>query len=617
MRNYLLPSLLTLLLASNSWAQAPPSNDSVQLRQEIDQLKKTINALEQRVTVQEKVAPAVTATTAPATPVAASEEKPAASVQDLKQTVMDLNERVGTVERKGLLDRLQWSGDYRFEGHNIRGNVPDFYDGMKLQNLMVRTFFLLAPTSKGGLGMPFDPNMLAMPAAQFAGVVNGAVQQNYAAYQFYTNNLQFADLKNTLASFPPQLQQQFMGLLMQAPGVKTKGYQSNTNILYTNRLRLKFDAKVADNVSFSSRLSMYKVFGDSTGVQVFNGMANTMAMDGTTSGVPSGDMLRVERAYFSWNNIAGSKLYLSIGRRPSTDGPPMNFRDDEPRGGTPSGSLINYQFDGATLGYNVSNKTTFRLCYGVGYSAGFGNGNLLHPSNNVKDVHFLGGNFDLYNTDKTFIQATIARAFNVTDGFAGQVVLPVNPLTGDPISAPVIMRYQPSANLGDINLYGLTLQKTLGPVDMFISGNWVSTRPVAGLTTPFGGMMSDPFENPTNKDGHMIHAGLRYSVPINDGKTKIGAEFNQGSKYWFNFAQAEDDILTPKTSTRGEVYETYLTHRINDHFIFKGDYSRSNFSYSGSGWHLGAPKLLSSTPILGFPTYKTANMLTFGLTARF
>jgi hypothetical protein len=617
MRKYLLPSLLTLLLASSSWAQSPTSNDSAQLRQEIDQLKKTINALEQRITVQEKVAPVVTATTAPATPTATSEGQPATAVQDLKQTVMDLNERVGTAERNGLLDRLKWSGDYRFEGHGILGNVPNYYDGMKLQNLMVRTFFLLAPPSKGGLGMPFDPSMLSMPPAQYAALVNGAVQQNYAAYQFYTNNLQFTDLKTMLGSFPPQLQQQFVGLLMQAPGVLTKGYHSNTNSLFTNRLRLKFDARVADNVSFTGRLSMYKVFGDSTGVQVFNGMANTMAMDGTTAGVPSGDYLRVERAYFSWNDIAGSKLYLSIGRRPSTDGPPMNFRSDEPRGGTPSGALIDYQFDGATLGYNLSKKTTLRACYGVGYSAGFGNGNLLHPSNNVKDVHFLGGNFDLYNTDKTFVQATIARAFNVTDGFAGQIVLPSNPLTGEAIAAPVIMRYQPSANLGAINLYGLNLQRTLGPLDMFVSGNWVSTRPIAGVTTPFGGMMSDPFTNPTNREGHMLHVGLRYSVPLNDGKTKIGAEFNQGSKYWFNFAQAEDDILTPKTSTRGEVYETYLTHRINDHFIFKADYMRDNFRYSGSGWHLGAPKLLSSTPILGFPTYNTANMLTLGLTARF
>jgi hypothetical protein len=90
----------------------------------------------------------------------------------------------------------------------------------------------------------------------------------------------------------------------------------------------------------------------------------------------------------------------------------------------------------------------------------------------------------------------------------------------------------------------------------------------------------------------MVYAGLRYSIPQNDGRTKLGFEFNHGTKYWFNFAQAEDDIVAPKSNTRGEAYEIYTTHRINDHFIFKADFTRYNYAWSGSGWHLGAPKRL-------------------------
>ena len=44
----------------------------------------------------------------------------------------------------------------------------------------------------------------------------------------------------------------------------------------------------------------------------------------------------------------------SVGRRPSTGGVPLNFREDEPRGGTPLGSLINYQFDGITAGWQLA-----------------------------------------------------------------------------------------------------------------------------------------------------------------------------------------------------------------------------------------------------------------------
>ncbi len=601
-------TVLVLLLATGLWAQSPPAtaDESARLRQELEQLKKTVAALEQRLATQEKA-------------VSTQEKKDeTVSVPELKAEMKDLGERVNETERKTLADRLQWSGDYRFEAHTIRGSIPAHYDGMKLQNLMVRTLWLMAPTSQGGLGVAFDPAMLqAMTPAQFAGFLNSQVTGNYSQYQYFTNNLSFSQLKQTIGQFPLAMQQQLMGYLMQAPGVFVDKYSADTNTLFTNRLRLRFTSKVADNITFDARLSMYKVFGDSTGVQVFNGQPNTLAIDGTTTRVPSGDMLRVERAYFSWNNIGGSKLYFSLGRRPSTEGPPLNFRQDEPRGGTPSGALFDYQYDGATLGYHLTNKITVRACYGVGYSAGFGNGDLLKtPADRLKDVHLAGFLADLYETDKTFVQALVAHAWNVTDGFNGETVLPNNPISGDSIGAPLIMRFTPSANLGGIYLYGLNLQKSLGPFDMFLSGNWASLRP-NGVTTPFGGLGSDPFDTPTNHDGQMVYVGLRYNVPQNDGKTKIGFEYNHGTKYWFNFANAQDDIISPKTNTRGDVFETYLTHRINEHFIFKADFIRYNYTWSGSGWHLGAPKRLDSLPLLGFPTYDRANMFTLGLTARF
>ena len=195
-------------------------------------------------------------------------------------------------------------------------------------------------------------------------------------------------------------------------------------------------------------------------------------------------------------------------------------------------------------------------------------------------------------------------------------MLPNNPVTGAAVGAPVVMRFTPSANLGGIDLYGLTVQKSLGNFDLFVSGNWVGMRPNTS-TTPFGGMMSDPFETPVNHDGQMIYAGVRFRIPQNDGMTKIGFEFNHGTKYWFNFAQSADDIIAPKTNTRGNVVEVYLTHRINNRFIFKGDFIKYLYDYSGSGWHLGAPKALDSTPILGFPTYSGASMVSLGLVTRF
>jgi hypothetical protein len=588
MRKYLCFLLISILLTgpwgwSQSTSTSAAANDTAALRQELEQLKKTVAALEEKLASQEKQTAAA--------PAAA----PAAEVD-----VKELGDRVSKTERKSALDRVNWSGDFRFQAHTYTSSIPTHFDGMQLQNLLVKTMFYMQTTG--------------MPPASVNDIQNN-VAAHYGDYQYFTNNLTFAQLKSAMAQFPPAMQQQLMGMLM--PSTYVPGYSDDNKIMYTNRLRLNLDSQLSENVSFAGRLSMYKVFGDSTGVQMFAGQPTQLAIDGITTRVPNSDILRVERAYFTWNNIGGAPLYISIGRRPSTEGPPMNYRNDEMRAGTPSGGLIDYQFDGITVGYHIGEKVALRACYGLGYESGFGNGDALKlPADRLKDVHFFGGNFDLYSTEKTFVQSTIARAWNVTDGFNGQMVLPNNPVTGDPINAPVIMRYTPSVNLGAINLYGLNLSRRMGQFDLYSSFNWSSTRP-NGETSPFGGLMSDPYDTPENHEGHMILLGARFSVPQNDGRTKFGFEFNQGSKYWFNFAQAEDDILAPKTSTRGEVYETYLTHRITDRFIFKFSYLRYDPTYSGSGWHVGAPKRLDSSPVLGFPTFDVANMITMGLTARF
>lgn len=580
-------------------------DDPAKMKQEIETLKKAVAALEERLASQERQTqerqeaqdkrPADAAAAKPA--VIPAKDDPA--IAELKTEVKELEERVSQGEREQSLDRLKITGDYRFESHSVFGEVPRHYDGMVMQNLLVKTMF----------AMP----ILGRPPSSVA-EINNTVNANYSGYRQFTDSLTFDRLKQAMGSFPAPLQQQLFGMLM--PAAYTAGYNDDNNILYTNRLRLRFDAKVAENVTFSGRLSMYKVFGDSTGVQVFNGQPTSLNIDGSTARVPNSDQLRVERAYFSWNDIGGSKLYLSIGRRPSTEGPPMHYRQDELRAGTPSGTLIDYQFDGITLGYKFTDTMTWRLCYGLGYESGFGNGNLLRtPQDRLKDVHFVGANLDLFNTETSLVQATYAHAFNVTDGFNGNMVLPNNPLTGELVGAPVVMRYSPSANLGGIHLFGVNLSTKMKAFDVYFSPNFSSTRP-NGKTTPFGGLMSDPFEIPVNRTGYMVYGGIRYNF-ANDERTKLGFEMNHGSQYWFNFAQAADDIIAPKTNTRGNVFETYLTHRINNRFILKGDFIKYLYDYSGSGWHVGAPKALDSTPMLGFPTYSGASKFSLGLITRF
>ena len=519
-------------------------------------------------------------------------------VATLSERLDELEDRVDATEKKSALDRVRFTGDFRFEAHSIDASVPAHFDGMQLQNLMVNTMFYVGATGQ----MPGSLDDVA-----------AAIRSNYADYLYFTQTLTFDQLQQMMAMFPPEQQQMLMSYLL--PFTHTPGSDADNSIMYTNRLRLQIDAAVADNVDFAGRLSMYKVWGDSTGVQVFDGQPTSINVDGTTASVPNSDLLRVERAYFTWKEIADLPMYLSIGRRPSTDGVPLNFRNDEPRGGTPMGSLINYQFDGITLGYHLGEHSTARLCYGVGYESGYGSGQVLElPQDRLDDATFLGVNWDVWSSDDMFVQATVARASDVTDGFNGLVVLPNDPVTGQDIPAPVVLRYTPSTNLGDIDLASVVMTRSDGPFDWFASVNFMQSHPNQ-VTTPFGGLFSDPFATPEGQDGTMYYLGARYNLP--NEKTNIGLEFNHGSEYWFNFAVAEDDVMAPKTSARGDVWELYLTHRIARRFLVKVDYIRYDYDYSGSGWHLGAPKPLDATPILGFPTYDRIDKFMVGMTARF
>ncbi len=227
----------------------------------------------------------------------------------------------------------------------------------------------------------------------------------------------------------------------------------------------------------------------------------------------------------------------------------------------------------------------------------------------------MGGiNWDVYKTENMLIQTTLMRAFDVTDGFNGLVVMPVNPLTGENIGAPLVMRYSPSANLGDIDIAGVLLSRRDGPVDWFANFGYMKSH-ADNVTTPFGGLFCDPFDVPEDHSARAWYLGARYN--FNDDKSMFGLEYNHGSKYWFNFSHAADDIVSPKLSTRGDVYEAYFIHKFNRNIILKLDYMRYEYDYSGSGWHVGAPKELDNVPVLGFPSYEDVDTFSLSLMTKF
>ncbi len=606
-----------LLLAARP-AAASDDEAVKKLVQQIEQLRAQIN-----MPVVVESTPTVTG----AAKAAATMEALEARIEELEGELAELRakdesreekatvdaERLDAVEKKAALDRLNLTGEIRIAADTLNGTQAAHFDGMALQKGVVDSMFYMQ-TNGGAFPIPANPSD---PLAVYR-LLQSNVDAHYADYMRFTGGLTFNDLKTAMGSFPAAQQQALMQLLM--PGTYMAQQDYKNNILYTTRLRVNVRTDISEHMNFGGRLAMYKVWGDSTGVQVFNGQPTSINVDGTTIGVPNSDIVRVDRAYFDWNDIGNSGVYFSLGRRPSSGGPPTEIREGRLRGGTPLGHVVDYQFDGITAGYVFKQwmpGAIWRFCYGLGYESGFGSADQLQsPADRLKDAHFGGFNLDLYSSDRMFVQGTALRAWNVTDGFNSLVVMPVDPLTGNAAAGPAAMRFTPSANLGNIDLAALAVERTVGPIQMFGSLAGMKTHP-ENVTTVFGGLLSDPFSTPVSRDAWSVYTGARYDLP--NGKTQIGAEFNRGSRYWFNFTQSADDIILSKLATRGNVYEAYFIQQIGRMASARVGAMQYNYDYSGSGWHMGEPKKLtdSNAPLLGFPTYKDMFTLRASMTVRF
>ncbi|SDI54379.1 Protein of unknown function [Ferrimonas sediminum] len=432
--------------------------------------------------------------------------------------------------------------------------------------------------------------------------------------------------------------QMMRSMFDQGQGYTPSPKDIDNDVYYTTRLRLNMKAKVFDNVNFAGRLTMFKNWGDSTGVNVFDSW-NSFTMDGTSSGHPNGDYLRVERAYFDWKKIGGTEFYLSVGRRPSSYGYPTNLRENELRGGTPSGHLVNFNFDGATLGYHTEHLTgmegqVVRFCYGQGYESQWGNGELF-GNTSVDDVHLGGFNIDILNDGTNFLQMILFGAKDVADGFKGTMSMPDELLglfqqQGMGNITPVV-RYQPSTNIGDIYLGGLTFVRDEdNGIKWFTSLGWTRTDP-NGNFGMFGGMNNDPLYQMTSPteaapvgvtdseahNGYSVYAGVQ--IPVGSGK--FGLEYNYGSKYWTPFTQAQDDPIGSKLATRGHAYEGYYIYDVNPKMFIKLAALYYDFEYTGSGSPVGAPQnidsVLNGTAFSMLPAMDTAYDVNASITVKF
>ena len=507
----------------------------------------------------------------------------------------ELKSQVKKLEDKSLGKWLTVGGDYHFRLDSLSGETRTFTDvnatfakaGQALQG-----DFFANPSSVAGSSRYFG-------APQAGGMSTAGALSALMGFSQAMGNVGTFDQARAFLGTPANA-----GMLqgMGAFAATIPAYKPKNNSLMTNRFGLDLNAKATQDVSFTARLDMYKVFGAQNENAVTNaGAAPYFAdrvgvFDGTLGHVPSNSYLNVDRAYATWSNIADQEIWFSVGRRPSTGGAPSNLKNNGPRpgnGGTPS-LLVDYAFDGMTVGYapeiDALPGAYAKVCYGRGFESGYRN----TPANSLADTDMVGIAVIPIDTDPLRVWLQWNRGVNIFDA--------------PTMNNTYFGNTSAKTNLGDIDWYGagfMSTFKKVGPGTLHVFGDvgMSVTHPNNNVSAQFGfqGLMTGGFFNPeapSSKTGTAIAVGMRYDLP---SKTMFGLEYNHGSKNWITFAPAADDMWTSKVGVRGNVYEAYLIQELDRTPIssffskayFRLGVQRYDFKYTGSNNWVGAPVAMS------------------------
>jgi hypothetical protein len=372
------------------------------------------------------------------------------------------------------------------------------------------------------------------------------------------------------------------------------GSTQKNDAVFSNRLWLNMGYAANKNISFTGQLAYNKIFGEraqtqSSTMEGFDWISGESAYD---------DTLRVRSAYFLYtdNELAGLEIpwTFSIGRRPSTEGHLINFRDDV-KTSSPLAHAINVEFDGASAKFGTEELTGlagsyFKLCAGRGmseaeprFSSAPYSGNGSTKTNNIDMAGIIVVPYDdkQYSTGFQYTYAnnlidTTNSSFNADGTVNGSY---------DPSMKSVGGLHTATA-FAMVNGIGEGWSEFLDDSLIFISGAISKTDPYDNK----GGMLGST----DSKTGYSYWIGTQFPSLISD-EGRWGVEFNHGSNYWRPLTYGEDTLIGSKIAARGDAYEVYFTEPLVDDILtFQLRYTYIDYDYSGSNGFFGSS---SGTPI--------------------
>lgn len=381
------------------------------------------------------------------------------------------------------------------------------------------------------------------------------------------------------------------------------GSTQKNDALLSNRLWLNMSYAATKNLSFVGQLAYNKTFGERSKTPDL-GLSSYDGFDWVSNESAHDDSLRVRSAYFFYtgDEIAGLDMpwTFSIGRRPSTEGHLINFRDDT-KASSPLGHAINVEFDGASAKFGTEELTGltgsyFKLCAGRGMSNAeprFNSAPYAHSSDaKTNDIDMAGIIIVPYD-DKQY-----STGFQYT--YANNLIDIINPGINFTTGAYAPNLYNTDMTtvgglhtataFAMVNGIGDGWSEFLDDSMIFISGAMSKTDPYAGKTM---------LGSSDSQTGYSYWIGTQFPSLISD-EGRWGIEFNHGSKYWRPITYGEDTMIGSKIAARGDAYEVYFTEPlVKDILTFQLRYTYINYDYSGSngffGSSTGTPTAISNT----------------------
>lgn len=344
--------------------------------------------------------------------------------------------------------------------------------------------------------------------------------------------------------------------------------KSDSDGYLSTRLRVQAQVNPVENISLTGRVHLSNFYAKDYGILESE----------------DDNDLWIDRLFLNWDKIADTPFSLQAGRLPTMEGGPAYLRLGLNK---PQGSLSPFTdiaLDGVMLGYKYTQPWpgSIQFYYGTQFEAGY------EDSGNEVNA-YMNNDTSVYGLNWTVLQqgprSLSLQSFLLKDIYNLREDMQLN---WGLWWWPTLYK----TNLGDIYHTATTYQDKWHNLHGFVSLGWSHTDPSA--QDDFGvGLLSDLWNPLEEKDGYALYAGVRYDLA--DLHSKVGLEYNYGSKNWINLSQNLD---TKKLDTRGSVLEGYwifspplpqpVSGTVKDFRIRLG-YQYYWYDYTYSGMWLGTP----------------------------